>query len=603
MKTDLKDLFFTYREHGICCIPVARESKQPGIPAWKKYQTELPSDDDCASWGAQLDLGHIGIAVVCGPVSNITAIDLDTEDYLQEIPVGGCRKKGKNGETRFYSHSGEVSENIFPRGSRSGIEVKALGHYTVIPPSVHPGTKKPYFWLDQELLGTDLVPLDPAVLDGFRGRWGKTYEDTGGPPARLGISILDLASMLRYINCEELSHDQWLAVAMGCRHECGDEAWQVFDCWCRTDPKRYNQADNHKRWLSFDANGPGRITANSVVHFATQGGWQRGPVVTSRATLLPDIAPIPLDKFLSREIPARARLMGSWLLAGMPFMVAGEAGCGKSMFVYSLAYAVATGSDFFGWKATRAYKVGIFDGEMFDSTIQTRLAGIIRGVGRDCEPANLAILSRDHYTEKELAFPDLRQADDSERILNMFKGVDLLIVDNINSLFSGGNESATEFWIEIDKFIFAARRRNMAVCLVHHTTKTSTKSPAGSSKNVRLVEATMVLEKNGQSDSNGVHFNLSFTKNRELTSDTESKGGGMTTQEGISRWEVGPVVDVIGEPGWLPSARQLKANGSSYRDIGSQLGVPKSSIERALKRPSVPSPRTGDSGTGGKDEL
>ena len=312
-----------------------------------------------------------------------------------------------------------------------------------------------------------------------------------------------------------------------------------------------------------------------------------------------DVMPLPLDIFLGRPIQPRAKLIGTWLTERMPFMVAGQAGCGKSLFVYSLAYAIASGTDFLGWRAERPFKVGILDGEMFDATIQSRLSGIIRGVGKeDVDPTNLRILSRDLFSEKELPFVDLREPNDRKRILNMFEGVNLLILDNINSLFSGGNESATEFWIDMEKLLFEARQLGMAVCVVHHTTKTGIKSPAGSSKNVRLVESAVLLEKICQADSNLAYFNLSFAKNRELTSDTEPRSARMTTENGVSRWQVGPAIQTESEREWVEPARRMQAAGDSYRQIAGRLGVSKSTVERELNKcPAVPECNVWDTGT------
>lgn len=276
MESQKDQLFHEYKEAGICCIPIAHRSKAPAISSWKSLQARLPTDDECAVWGGQLELGLVGIALVCGAVSNIIAIDLDSDEHYNLLPRGAVQKVGNRGETRFFLYSGEISEYLTQkdRADDPGIEVKSTGHYTVLPPSVHPAGIA-YTWRNNKtLLNTDLCPLESGCLGKIRASWGRTIKETENIASRLGLTVLDAADMLRYIACDSLSHNDWLSVAFGLHYEFGAEAWPIFDSWCRTDPARYNADANHARWLSFSTTKQRKITLNTVAHLATLGGWK-----------------------------------------------------------------------------------------------------------------------------------------------------------------------------------------------------------------------------------------------------------------------------------------------------------------------------------------
>jgi hypothetical protein len=80
----------------------------------------------------------------------LLAIDVDTDDpeHLSQIiavlPPIRAAKRGKRGFTAFYrSTEGTI------RTERLGVlEVLSHGTQTVIPPSIHPETGRPYVWLD-----------------------------------------------------------------------------------------------------------------------------------------------------------------------------------------------------------------------------------------------------------------------------------------------------------------------------------------------------------------------------------------------------------------------------------------------------------------------
>lgn len=69
-----------YVQAGICVIPVRTDgSKKTVLPAWKPYQSRLPTNDELEEWfGPQSPWGPCGLEIVLGKVSgNAEAIDFD----------------------------------------------------------------------------------------------------------------------------------------------------------------------------------------------------------------------------------------------------------------------------------------------------------------------------------------------------------------------------------------------------------------------------------------------------------------------------------------------------------------------------------------------
>jgi len=61
----------------------ATSAKKPAIPAWVSYQTRVPSAEEIEAWSR--DLGDMNIAIACGRLSNLTVVDCDTPQAIQEV--------------------------------------------------------------------------------------------------------------------------------------------------------------------------------------------------------------------------------------------------------------------------------------------------------------------------------------------------------------------------------------------------------------------------------------------------------------------------------------------------------------------------------------
>ncbi len=88
-------------------------------------------------------------------------------------------------------------------------------------------------------------------------------------------------------------------------------------------------------------------------------------------------AAIGLDELLSRQFPPKEMLLAPWLPCKGVAMVFAPRGVGKTHFALGVAYAVASGGSFLGWRAPNSRKVLVIDGEMPAAALQERWAEIV----------------------------------------------------------------------------------------------------------------------------------------------------------------------------------------------------------------------------------
>ena len=119
-------------------------------------------------------------------------------------------------------------------------------------------------------------------------------------------------------------------------------------------------------------------------------------------------------------------------------------GTGKTHVALGIAYAVATGSTFLKWRAPRARRVLVVDGEMPASELRERLQWI--NGGATPTPRTLRILPVDMIERGigTLACPEVQAELDP-----WLAGVELLVLDNLSSLTAALRENDADSWSPI----------------------------------------------------------------------------------------------------------------------------------------------------------
>jgi hypothetical protein len=162
------------RERGIPVFPIPYRSKKP-VCSWKRYQTELPIEDEVKAWFAYSPSNY---AIVTGSLSGLVAIDCDSEETVGEIekkyPTPWVQRTSR-GKQFFYQHPGGSIPN---KAHLNGVplDIRGDGGYVVGPHSVHPsgavytienswtGTPKDLPLFPMEILKSHKPPKSPAAV-------------------------------------------------------------------------------------------------------------------------------------------------------------------------------------------------------------------------------------------------------------------------------------------------------------------------------------------------------------------------------------------------------------------------------------------------------
>lgn len=161
---------------GYSAIPIMPGSKRPGNMSdrkwygdmdWNRFCDRLPTHYETGVWNKWPDAG---VCVVLD--HNIKVIDVDTDDpeiraaVMEVIPPPTVIKRGQKGFSAFYRGSPAIVNRPInlrlPGGFESRIvDLLAYGRQTVLPPTIHPDTGKPYEW---EYGGATLMEVAPEDL-------------------------------------------------------------------------------------------------------------------------------------------------------------------------------------------------------------------------------------------------------------------------------------------------------------------------------------------------------------------------------------------------------------------------------------------------------
>ena len=180
--------------------------------------------------------------------------------------------------------------------------------------------------------------------------------------------------------------------------------------------------------------------------------------------------PLTAAELLSLELPQRETILAPWLPEKGLAMVYSPRGVGKTLLGLSSAYAIAVGAGFLGFKGpARARKVLYIDGEMPAQTMQERLAAIVGGFTKQ-PPADdyFRILISDLH---EFGLPDLATLEGQAWINARVGDAEVLLIDNISTLFRSGKENEAEGWLPAQSWALGHRRAGRTMVFFHHAGK------------------------------------------------------------------------------------------------------------------------------------
>lgn len=294
---------------------------------------------------------------------------------------------------------------------------------------------------------------------------------------------------------------------------------------------------------------------------------------------IPRIVALEIGELLSREFPPKESLLSPWLRRQDLVMVHAWRGVGKTHFALNVAYAVAGGGSFLGWKADKPRKVLYIDGEMPGAAIKDRLAALVASADDSAEPPEgyFRIVTPD---AQENPIPDLSTPEGQAAVAEIIQDAELIVLDNLSTLSRTGIENEGESWLPMAAWALRMRREGRAVLFVHHTGKNG--AQRGTSRREDLLDVVLKLRNPADySAEQGARFAVTFEKARGLLGDAV-KGieACLTTgSDGVARWTwretAGATIDRVIE---------LANDGMSAAEIATELDVNRSTVYRALMK-------------------
>jgi|RhiMethySRZTD1v2_1073278.scaffolds.fasta_scaffold1333529_2 Bifunctional DNA primase/polymerase, N-terminal len=138
---------------GLCPLPIGPGTKIPHhwVPSLGRYEKTCGWDDPRRPLETAPQ-PHAGIGVRLGRQVDgtyLVALDWDNEDAAiaaMDVFPPTVTKEGARGFTAFYRSTVAVTSRDFRIGGRVVVQVLSDGRQTVLPPTVHPDTGRPYVW-------------------------------------------------------------------------------------------------------------------------------------------------------------------------------------------------------------------------------------------------------------------------------------------------------------------------------------------------------------------------------------------------------------------------------------------------------------------------
>jgi len=309
-----------------------------GVLGWRpktKWQQDA-SDAEVALW---FTWPQAGIGVRTGEPSGIIALDFDYDiDGLHEkiralVPDSPVQKKGAKGFTAFYRYNGEANKKWNIKGE-SVLELLSTRNQTVLPPSIHKDTGKPYYYITETRL-EDVFPEDlPLLPDDFFIQMERLF-DEGKPAPQKPVytypnnrADTQRERVLDHIDPED--YDDWLKVGMGLKHEFGEGGFHLWDRWSQRSTK-YDAKVMRGKWSSFKGETLHPVTYGTIIELAKRNGFKRDYAPRQVIHLPITLKNTPANLEAIRE--KQAQEMRS-IIAGPPR---------KEPFVHCFTYPTGTG--------------------------------------------------------------------------------------------------------------------------------------------------------------------------------------------------------------------------------------------------------------------
>jgi putative DNA primase/helicase len=282
------------------------------------------------------------------------------------------------------------------------------------------------------------------------------------------------------------------------------------------------------------------------------------------------LRPLDLAELFTLDIKPRGMVLEPIIPEKGLVMLYAARGTGKTHVALGVAYAVATGSTFLKWRAPRARRVLVVDGEMPASELRERLQWI--NGGATPIPRTLRILPVDMIERGlgTIACPEVQAELDP-----WLAGVELLVLDNLSSLTAALRENDSDSWSPIQDWLLRLRRRGISVLIVHHAGKAG--GQRGTSRREDVLDTSMSLRHpSDYAPEQGARFEVHIDKGRGIHGEhARPFEAWLQVVNNTAVWTMKEIEDLDRE-----RAQELLAAGLSLREVAEELGISKTGAHR-----------------------
>lgn len=276
------------------------------------------------------------------------------------------------------------------------------------------------------------------------------------------------------------------------------------------------------------------------------------------------------------KIPERETLLSPFFRAGDYGIIFAPRGVGKSWLSLMISKALTEGGNLGShWEAPVSKNALYLDSEMNLYDLQKR-----------CQ--QLAITNDQfHLLSHEMVFTEsddklsLNLADptqqDALKEHCLAEKIDVLILDNLSTSFTGLNENESDSWEQVSPWLLELRRHGIAVILVCHAGRNG--NIRGTSRREDMAHWILSLEESDTGQEEGHEFKTRFTKQRNCTASDvpalawtmKQRGSGME----ITTTTIDPKSQMI---------ELIQGGMSSAKDLAEELDKTKGTISKWAKK-------------------
>ena len=269
-----------YHSLGWYLVPIPRGRKGPAIKHWNRKEYCIGPNDRWPEAAGGVGLAHAYSGTCCIDIDNYLRAqrwlerryNLQLADYFAAANAVQIRS-GRPGRGKLLYRLPPllgplVSKQVYLSGeatidfrcaTKDGLTVQ-----DVLPPSVHPDTRKPYQWVGDY---TQLPEIPLPLLRVWMHLLEPPRREPAPPPT---VSREEVASALAALD-PDMPREDWVRVGMAIHSVCPD--WMdLWDEWSSKGSK-YKGTDIEPVWRSFDYDPQG-VTVRTLFQMARDAGWK-----------------------------------------------------------------------------------------------------------------------------------------------------------------------------------------------------------------------------------------------------------------------------------------------------------------------------------------